>query len=113
MGLCFDSVTEKNALTDAGRGINVMAFGPYGGAFYNLTFNVEALRNLLTNTPELNYIIADRGVVLLEQPGAALTEIVRGNTMAPPQFSRVSKGYSNNIGNIVESNNCMIDPRGS
>ncbi len=57
-GLVFDSVIERNTLIDAGHGINVMAFGPYGDAFYNSTFNVEILRNTLSNTSELNYIIA-------------------------------------------------------
>jgi hypothetical protein len=110
-GLVFEALIEKNILIDAGHGINVMAFGPYGDAFYNSTFNVELLRNIITNTSDLNYLIANGGIVLSEQPGTALSGVVvRGNTIALPQFIRASQGYSNNIANMVELNNYTLDP---
>ena len=110
-GLIFEGLIESNFLKDAGHGINVMAFGPYGDAFYNSTFNVEILRNLITNTPSLNYIVPDGGIVLSEQPGTTLSGVVvRGNTIMPPQFIRASQGYSNNIANMIELNNYMPDP---
>ncbi len=109
-GLVFDSVIEGNTLIDAGDGINFMAFGPYGDAFYNSSFNAEILHNNITNSPGLNYIVANGGIVLSEQPGATLSGVVvRGNTITPPQLIRVSQGYSNNIANVIEDNNYALE----
>jgi hypothetical protein len=109
-GLIFSSVIEKNILTDAGNGINVMAFGPYGDAFYNSTFDVEVLNNEITNSQDLRDGTESGGIILSEQPGATLSGVlVRGNSIADPQHIRVSQGYSNNIANMIESNQYSVD----
>ena len=61
LGDALEGVIEDNVLTNAGGGILISAFGPYGGpAAYGPVMNTDVLRNTLA-VGEGNLIFLDAG----------------------------------------------------
>jgi hypothetical protein len=105
---------ENNILTNAGYGIGVAAYGPYGQWNYEPTFNVDVINNNITGTSGTYYspeTVASAGIYLQQQPGSALSGVlVRGNTIAAPQDVVLTNGCGDETSVLVEDNQATDYP---
>lgn len=116
-GGVFDSVIDNNYNLNAGNGIAVAAYGPYGENTYLPTFNIDVLDNTVMEDGEPNFLKAtalnevSRGIAVQGMPGAALSGIlVRGNRVGGPGRIFFPNSFKDNYSVLVEHNEAMVEP---
>ncbi len=110
-GDALEGVIEDNVLTNAGGGILISAFGPYGGpAAYGPVMNTDVLRNILT-VGDGNFIFRDSGILYLwgigiqDFPGCSASGLmIRDNTVTAVQTIYNTDGVNGISANVVEQN---------
>jgi hypothetical protein len=113
-GTGIDSVIEDNVLTDAGQGIQVWGFGPYGGyQNYFSTFNTEVYRNIFS-VGSGEWIMqkttnSGAGLGIGDQPGCVVSGLLfRKNVIPSDQAIYVTNGVNGISANLVEDNQAVI-----
>ena len=117
LGDALEGVIEDNVLTNAGGGILISAFGPYGGpAAYGPVMNTDVLRNILT-VGDGNFIFRDSGIIYLwgigiqDFPGCSVSGLmIRNNAVTAVQTIYNTDGVNGISANIVEQNQALWAP---
>ena len=104
------AVIEDNVLTNAGGGILISAFGPYGGpAAYGPVMNTDVLRNTLA-AGEGNLIFLDAGnylwgIGIQDFPGCSVSGLmIRGNVVPAINVIYNTDGVNGISANVIEQN---------
>jgi hypothetical protein len=110
LGDALEGVIEDNVLTNAGQGILISAFGPYGGpAAFGPVMNTDVLRNTLTPGAG-NLIALDEppyiwGIGIQDFPGCLLSGLmVRGNVVPAMNVIYNTDGVNGISANVIEQN---------
>jgi hypothetical protein len=110
LGDALEGVIEDNDLTNAGQGILISAFGPYGGpAAFGPVMNTDVLRNKLS-VGAGNLIALDEppylwGIGIQDFPGCLLSGLmVRGNVVPAINVVYNTDGVNGISANVVEQN---------
>jgi hypothetical protein len=110
LGDALEGVVEDNTLTNAGGGILISAFGPYGGpAAFGPVMDTDVLRNKLS-VGEGNFIFLDAGVALWgigiqDFPGCSVSGLmVRGNVVPAVNTIYSTDGVDGISANVIEQN---------
>jgi len=116
LGDALEGVIEDNALTNAGGGILISAFGPYGGpAAYGPVMNTDVLRNTIT-AGDGNFIFRDAGpslwgIGIQDFPGCSVSGLmVRGNAVTALNTIYSTDGVNGISANVVEQNQAFWAP---
>ncbi len=117
LGDALEGVIEDNVLTNAGGGILISAFGPYGGpAAFGPVMNTDVLRNILT-VGDGNFILRDSGILYLwgigiqDFPGCSVSGLmIRDNAVTAVQTIYNTDGVNGISANIVEQNQALWAP---
>jgi len=110
----LETAVEDNALTNVGDGIQIGAYGPYGGpADYGSTFNTDVLRNtnsagsgnLVTNSTNTNIA----GIGMSDMPACAISGLlIRNNSIPYNQTIYDSEGWYGMNGVLIEQNQANL-----
>jgi hypothetical protein len=110
LGDALEGVVEDNTLTNAGGGILISAFGPYGGpAAFGPVMDADVLRNKLA-VGQGNFIFLDAGVALWgigiqDFPGCAVSGLmVRDNVVPAVNTIYSTDGVDGISANVIEQN---------
>jgi hypothetical protein len=116
LGDALEGVVEDNLLTNAGGGILISAFGPYGGpAAFGPVMNTDVLRNIL-NVGDGNFIFQDWehylwGIGIQDFPGCTVSGLmVRSNAVPAVNTIYSTDGVNGISANIVEQNQAFWAP---
>lgn len=116
-GGVFDSVIDSNYNLNAGNGIAIAAYGPYGDNTYLPTFNVDCLNNTIVEDGDTAFIRrtalpnVTRGLAIQGMPGATLSGIVvRGNRVGGPGMIFFPNSFKDNYSILVEHNQARVEP---
>ncbi|MGY8524580.1 glycosyl hydrolase family 28-related protein [Paracidovorax citrulli] len=116
-GGVFDSVIDHNYNENAGNGIAVAAYGPYGINSYLPTFNVDCIDNTVVEDGDSMFMMrtakqdVSRGIAVMGMPGAALSGImVRGNRVTTPGRIFFPNSFKDNYSVLVEQNQAQVEP---
>ncbi|MBY4899201.1 glycoside hydrolase family 55 protein [Cupriavidus sp. AU9028] len=116
-GGVFDSVIDHNYNENAGDGIAVAAYGPYGINSYLPTFNVDCIDNTVVEDGDGTFLMrtakqdVSRGIAVMGMPGAALSGIlVRGNRVTTPGRIFFPNSFKDNYSVLVEHNQAAVEP---
>jgi hypothetical protein len=117
LGDALEGVIEDNVLTNAGGGILISAFGPYGGpAAYGPVMNTDVLRNTLA-VGEGNFIVRDFGpndfvgIGIQDFPGCAVSGLmIRNNTVPSVNVIYNTDGVNGISANLIEQNQANWQP---
>jgi hypothetical protein len=117
LGDALEGVIEDNVLTNAGGGILISAFGPYGGpAAYGPVMNTDVLRNILS-VGDGNFIFRDTGILyswgigIQDFPGCSVSGLmIRDNSVTAVQTIYNTDGVNGISANIVEQNQALWAP---
>jgi len=110
LGDALEGVIEDNVMTNAGQGILISAFGPYGGpAAFGPVMNTDVLRNTLSlgagnliALDEGNYIW---GIGIQDFPGCLLSGLmVRDNIVPAINAIYNTDGVNGITANVIEQN---------
>jgi hypothetical protein len=116
LGDALEGVIEDNVLTNAGQGILISAFGPYGGpAAYGPVMNTDVLRNTLAvGAGNLfaydhgNYIF---GIGIQDFPGCLLSGLmIRDNVVPSADAIYNTDGVNGISANVIEQNQAYWQP---
>jgi hypothetical protein len=109
-------VIEDNVLTNAGQGILISAFGPYGGpAAYGPVMNTDVLRNTIARGGG-NLIAYDQGnyiwgIGISDFPGCLLSGLmIRGNVVPTGNAIYATDGVNGISANVIEQNQAYWQP---
>jgi hypothetical protein len=112
----LEGVIEDNELTNAGGGILISAFGPYGGpAAYGPVMNTDVDRNTL-KVGNGNFISRDAGqylwgIGIQDFPGCSLSGLmVRGNIVPAVNTIYNTDGVNGISASVVEQNQAFWAP---
>jgi len=112
----LEGVVEDNTLTNAGAGILISAFGPYGGpAAFGPVMNTDVLRNKLS-VGEGNFIFLDAGFELWgigieDFPGFLVSGLMIRDNVVPAVNTIYSTDGVNGISaNVIEQNQAYWAP---
>lgn len=110
LGDALEGVIEDNVLTNAGQGILISAFGPYGGpAAYGPVMNTDVLRNTLALGAG-NLIAHDQGnyiwgIGIQDFPGCLLSGLmIRDNVVPSVNVIYNTDGVNGISANVIEQN---------
>lgn len=110
LGDALEGVIEDNVMTNAGQGILISAFGPYGGpAAFGPVMNTDVLRNVI-NVGAGNLIALDQfpyiwGIGIQDFPGCLLSGLmVRNNVVPSVQVIYNTDGVNGISANVIEQN---------
>jgi hypothetical protein len=110
LGDALEGVIEDNVMTNAGQGILISAFGPYGGpAAFGPVMNTDVLRNTLS-LGEGNLIALDEGyyiwgIGIQDFPGCLLSGLmVRDNVVPAINAIYNTDGVNGISANVIEQN---------
>jgi hypothetical protein len=116
LGDALEGVVEDNTLTNAGGGILISAFGPYGGpAAYGPVMNTDVLRNTIT-PGNGNFIFQDFGVDLFgigiqDFPGCGVSGLmIRDNAVTALNTIYSTDGVGGISAVVVEQNRAFWAP---
>ncbi len=116
LGDALEGVIEDNVLTNAGGGILISAFGPYGGpAAYGPVMNTDVLRNTLA-AGEGNLIFLDAGnylwgIGIQDFPGCSVSGLmIRGNVVPAINVIYNTDGVNGISANVIEQNQAYWAP---
>lgn len=116
-GGVFDSVIDHNYNMNAGDGIAIAAYGPYGDNTYLPTFNIDCLDNTVAEDGDPVFVMrtaarnVTRGLAVQGMPGATLSGIlVRGNRVASPGMIFFPNSFKDNYSILVEQNQARVEP---
>jgi hypothetical protein len=116
LGDALEGVIEDNTLTNAGGGILISAFGPYGSpAAFGPVMNTDVLRNKLA-AGEGNFIFLDAGFYLWgigiqDFPGCSLSGLmVRDNVVPAVNTIYSTDGVNGISANVIEQNQAYWQP---
>jgi hypothetical protein len=116
LGDALEGVIEDNTLTNAGGGILISAFGPYGGpAAYGPVMNTDVLRNTIT-PGDGNFIFRDAtpylwGIGIQDFPGCSVSGLmIRNNTVTPINTIYSTDGVNGISAVVVEQNQALWAP---
>ncbi|MBO4120674.1 hypothetical protein J5T34_07975 [Cupriavidus gilardii] len=116
-GGVFDSVIDHNYNMNAGNGIAIAAYGPYGDNTYLPTFNIDCLNNTVAEDGDPVFVMrtalrnVTRGLAVQGMPGATLSGIlVRGNRIASPGMIFFPNSFKDNYSVLVEQNQARVEP---
>jgi hypothetical protein len=116
LGDALDGVIEDNKLTDAGGGILISAYGPYGGpAGYGPVMNTDVLRNTISvgdaqfiNPDWENYLW---GIGIQDMPGCTVSGLmIRNNAVPSINVIYSTDGVNGVSANVVEQNYANWSP---
>jgi hypothetical protein len=109
-------VIEDNTLTNAGGGILISAFGPYGSpAAFGPVMNTDVLRNTLA-VGEGNFIFPDFGftiwgIGIQDFPGCSVSGLMIRDNVVPAVNTIYSTDGVNGISaNVIEQNQAYWQP---
>lgn len=115
-GGVFDSVIHNNYNMNAGDGMAIAAYGPYGKNTYLPTFNIDCLDNTVMEDGNPAFLAAtekanvQRGLAVQGMPGAALSGIlVRGNRVGGPGRIFFPNSFKDNYSVLVEQNQASVE----
>jgi hypothetical protein len=116
LGDALEGVIEDNIMTNAGAGILISAFGPYGGpAAYGPVMNTDVLRNTIAVGagnfiwPSINTNIAGIGVQVF--PGCLESGLlIRNNVVASIDTIYNTDGLNGVNANLIEQNQAIWNP---
>jgi hypothetical protein len=116
LGDALEGVIEDNVLTNAGQGILISAFGPYGGpAAYGPVMNTDVLRNTIARGGG-NLIAYDQGnyiwgIGISDFPGCLLSGLmIRGNVVPTGNAIYATDGVNGISANVIEQNQAYWQP---
>ena len=116
LGDALEGVIEDNTLTNAGGGILISAFGPYGGpAAYGPVMDTDVLRNTIT-PGDGNFIFRDAtpylwGIGIQDFPGCTVSGLmIRDNTVTPINTIYSTDGVNGISAVVVEQNQALWAP---
>jgi hypothetical protein len=102
---------------NAGDGISIAAYGPYGDNTYLPTFNIDCLDNTVAEDGDPVFVMrtaarnVTRGLAVQGMPGATLSGIlVRGNRIASPGMIFFPNSFKDNYSVLVEQNQARVEP---
>jgi hypothetical protein len=112
----LEGAVEDNVLTNAGAGVLISAFGPYGGpAAYGPVMNNDVLRNTIAaGAGNLLYYSGGNnnfGIGIQDMPGCLLSGLmVRDNVVPSVEFIYNTDGVNGISANVVEHNRANWQP---
>jgi hypothetical protein len=116
LGDALEGVIEDNVLTNAGQGILISAFGPYGGpAAYGPVMNTDVLRNTIALGAG-NLIAHDHGnylwgIGISDFPGCLLSGLmIRDNVVPSVNVIYNTDGVNGISANVIEQNLAYWQP---
>ena len=116
LGDALEGVIEDNTLTNAGGGILISAFGPYGGpAAFGPVMNTDVLRNTLS-VGEGNFIFPDTGpyiwgIGIQDFPGCGVSGLmIRDNVLPAINTIYSTDGVNGISANVIEQNQAYWQP---
>jgi hypothetical protein len=116
LGDALEGVIEDNVLTNAGQGILISAFGPYGGpAAYGPVMNTDVLRNTIALGGG-NLIAYDNGnylwgIGISDFPGCLLSGLmIRDNVVPTGNVIYAGDGVNGISANVIEQNQAYWQP---
>ena len=116
LGDALEGVIEDNVLTNAGQGILISAFGPYGGpAAYGPVMNTDVLRNTIALGAG-NLIAHDQGnyiwgIGISDFPGCLLSGLmIRDNVVPSVNVIYNTDGVNGISANVIEQNLAYWQP---
>ena len=116
LGDALEGLVEDNIMTNAGAGVLISAFGPYGGpAAYGPVMNTDVLRNTIAVGAgnfiwhSVNTNIAGIGVQVF--PGCLESGLlIRNNVVASIDTIYNTDGLNGVNGNLIEQNQAIWNP---
>jgi hypothetical protein len=116
LGDALEGVIEDNVLTNAGGGILISAFGPYGGpASFAPVIDTDVLRNKLA-AGNGNFIFQDVnlyiwGIGIQDFPGCLVSGLmIRDNSVPPINAIYNTDGVNGISANVIEQNQANWQP---
>jgi hypothetical protein len=116
LGDALEGAVEDNTLTNAGGGILISAFGPYGGpAAYGPVMDTDVLRNTVT-PGDGNFLFRDAtpsfwGIGIQDFPGCSVSGLmIRDNAVTSLNTIYSTDGVNGISAVVVEQNHALWEP---